>query len=159
MNLRPGTTNTKQTTLRDELEEYVDETAEADPRFRAALEDAEDLQRLMDCLTRLRLDRQISQSEVARRMGVRQPTVSEFEKATSDPKLSTLQRYARAIDARVRVMVLASNNCGWSSPSTVAYKPGRLKEQKTGMSPQNARGYVPAWEALHRARPAAKSIA
>ncbi len=38
-------------------------------------------------------------------MGVRQPTVSGFEKGSSDPRLSTVQRYARALDARVRLVL------------------------------------------------------
>lgn len=36
---------------------------------------------------------------------MRQPTVSGFEKEPSDPKLSTLQRYARALDARLRLVL------------------------------------------------------
>lgn len=159
MNRTPGIANTKQTVLRDDLEGYVDETAEADPRFRAALDDAEDLQRLMDCLTSLRLNREISQSEVARRMGVRQPTVSEFEKATSDPKLSTLQRYARAIDARIRLIVSVSNHSGWSSPSTVAYARGRSTPTMTMVNVPKARHLVSAAETVHWAHPAVNLIA
>ena len=58
-------------------------------------------------LVRHRRDLDLSQEEVARRMGVSQPTVSEFERYDNDPKLSTIRRYAHAvgllIDHRVRV--------------------------------------------------------
>lgn len=159
MNVAPKFAGNNQGVLTDDLEQYISDATETDPSFKAALEDAEDLQRLMDCLLSLRRDQEISQSEIARRMGVRQPTVSEFEKATSDPKLSTLQRYARAIDARVRVMVAISSRSGWSSPSTTAYARGRSTPPISAMRVRNARQLVPAWEAAVNARPVIESIA
>ncbi len=50
------------------------------------------------CAIALRKHCQLGQVEVAKLHGVRQPTVSGFK--GTDPKLSTLQRYARALDAR-----------------------------------------------------------
>jgi len=48
-------------------------------------------------LAQHRRDLGLSQEEVARRMGVAQPTVSEFERYDNDPKLSTIRRYAHAV--------------------------------------------------------------
>lgn len=91
--------------LGDDLAGYIAEAIAADPSFKGTLEDAEEARRLVDALIALRKHCQLSQVEVAKRMGVRQPTVSGFEKEPSDPKLSTLQRYA----------VHWTPGCGWCS--------------------------------------------
>jgi DNA-binding transcriptional regulator YiaG len=92
MSVAPKTETKNDDSITDDLEQFIAAASEADPSFKDAIGDAEVLERLLDCLTALRRDRHISQTEVARRMGVRQPTVCEFEKASSDPKFSTLQR-------------------------------------------------------------------
>jgi transcriptional regulator with XRE-family HTH domain len=91
--------------ISDDLARYVRETIDADPSFKDALEDAEEARRLVDSLIAIRKQRRLTQVQVADRMGVRQPTVSGFEKEPSDPKLSTLQRYARALDIRLRLVL------------------------------------------------------
>ncbi|AFJ34724.1 helix-turn-helix domain-containing protein [Mycobacterium sp. MOTT36Y] len=113
--------------LTDDLERYIEETSDADPGFKVALEDAEELQRLLDTLITLRRERHLSQTDVAERMGVRQPTVSGFEKQ-SDPRMSTLQRYARAVEARLRFVVENPSTCGWVSPGTQAYLRGQTTQ-------------------------------
>jgi len=80
----------------DEFDTYL-EQAKQNPVFSAEYEDTSALHRLIDGLVKLRKALGLSQAEVANRMGIRQPTVSGFEKESSDPKLSTLQRYCLAI--------------------------------------------------------------
>jgi transcriptional regulator with XRE-family HTH domain len=96
----------------DELESYVTE-ALRDPAFRAAYEDAQERHRIIDTLLGLRRRHRLSQTAVAERMGVRQPTVSGFETEDSDPRLSTLQRYARAVGARLRLLPVVPRECDW----------------------------------------------
>jgi DNA-binding XRE family transcriptional regulator len=62
---------------------------------------------LIDDLVRAREALGVTQSAIARRMGVSQPTVSGFEHEASDPRLSTVQRYARAVGKRVVVTLTA----------------------------------------------------
>lgn len=107
--------------LEDELEAYLSE-ARQDPVFRAAYEDAEERHNILDKLVGLRRLRRLSQSAVAARMGVRQPTVSGFETEDSDPRLSTLQRYARAVEARLRLVLVIPNECDWISGGANAYR-------------------------------------
>jgi transcriptional regulator with XRE-family HTH domain len=114
----------------DELESYL-RTARQDPAFRAAYEDAEERHRLLDKLVGLRRLRRLSQGVVAVRMGVRQPTVSGFETEDSDPRLSTLQRYARAVEAKLRLVLVIPNRCDWISVGANAY---------SGPSPQGNTG-------------------
>lgn len=73
----------------------------ADDDVRASFEDALSRNRVVDALARMRHRLGLTQREVARRMGVKQPTISELENEASDPRLSTIYRYARAVDAVV----------------------------------------------------------
>jgi transcriptional regulator with XRE-family HTH domain len=114
----------------DELEAYVTE-ARQDPAFRAAYEDVEERHSILDRLISLRRHHRLSQGAVADRMGVRQPTVSGFETEDSDPRLSTLQRYARAVGARLRLVVVVPSECDWISVGANAYR---------GNSPQGSAG-------------------
>jgi predicted transcriptional regulator len=63
-------------------------------------------QDLLERLIALRVKHHIPQAEVARRMGVTQPTVSNFERYDSNPRLSTIRRYALAVDALVHHEVI-----------------------------------------------------
>lgn len=66
----------------------------------------------MDELVKVRVDRGISQRDVARIMGVSQPRVCQFEASGSNPRLSTIRRYAMAVGALIRHTVeLTMGNC------------------------------------------------
>lgn len=82
-----------------------------DPRIKEAYDDACDRAVLQQHLTTLRREGGLTQAEVGKRMGVRQPTVSELENELEpDPRLSTVQRYARAVGARVSWSVAARDH-------------------------------------------------
>ncbi len=89
----------------DELDASISAEAAHSPTLAAAIDDANALQELLDELVSLRKRAELTQTEVARLMGVRQPTVSQFETESSDPRISTLQRYARAVGSRIVVSV------------------------------------------------------
>lgn len=72
----------------DELVELAERLAEADNDLRWALIEA-------------RKRAGYTQRELADVLGVRQPTIAEFERQENDPKLSTLRRYALAVGAEV----------------------------------------------------------
>jgi transcriptional regulator with XRE-family HTH domain len=65
---------------------------------------------LLDELVRVRKASGVSQTDIARRMGVNSATVSMFENRTDDPRLSTVQRYARAIGVRLPLTVTPQAN-------------------------------------------------
>lgn len=77
-----------------------------DETTRASFHDTQTRSRVVDMLVRLRNRRGMTQTAVAKEMGVKQPTVSGFETEGSDPRLSTLLRYARAVDATLWVSVV-----------------------------------------------------
>lgn len=88
----------------DDLGPYL-EQAQQNPEFRDAYDDARHLQQLLDRLVELRRELGLTQQEVAARMDISQPTLSQFESERSDPHFSTVQRYARALGTRLIVDV------------------------------------------------------
>lgn len=91
----------------------------SDEGYWAARQDVKERFALVDALVTCRKARGLSQKEVAERMGVKQPTVSGFENEGSDPRLSTVQRYARAVDCRVKIWHTIGGldqSGSWSSP-------------------------------------------
>lgn len=57
--------------------------------------------RLIAQLVSVRRLRGLSQSEVAARLGISQQAISKLESHDSDPRLSTIRRYANAVEALV----------------------------------------------------------
>ncbi|MEV7777415.1 helix-turn-helix transcriptional regulator [Kitasatospora sp. NPDC088351] len=111
-----------------------------DPRTAAGLEDAQAYAELVETLVVARTKRGLTQREVAQRMGTSQSTVSEFERVGGDARYSTLQRYARAVGARLHSMV---DHTG--ADLTPAWKP----------APVEVHVQVAVRGRGHRARPAA----
>lgn len=56
---------------------------------------------LLENLVSLRKSHGLTQSDVAVRMGVSQPTVASFERYDANPTLSTIRRYALAVGASI----------------------------------------------------------
>ncbi|MBB6171543.1 transcriptional regulator with XRE-family HTH domain [Nocardiopsis mwathae] len=81
-----------------------------DPRQKQADEDAREYANLIDALVSLRKQGGLSQSDVAQRMGTTQSVVSDLERIGGNPRISTIQRYARAVGWRLRFGVLTSKH-------------------------------------------------
>lgn len=62
---------------------------------------ADDVVGLVQALVRRRREHGLSQTDVAARMGTSQSAVARLEAAAGDVRLSTLQRYAAALDTRL----------------------------------------------------------
>lgn len=84
-----------------------------DPAIRAAFEDSHTRHELIQSLVELRKRAGVTQKELADAMGVKQPAVSGFETEDSDPRLSTLQRYARALGHAIVVDVRPAAHASW----------------------------------------------
>ena len=78
------------------------------------LVDAKD--RLLEDLVSLRREHKLSQQTVAERMGVSQPTVAAFERYDANPTVSSIIRYAMAVDALLDIKVV--DDCGEGVPAT-----------------------------------------
>ncbi|GAA2491530.1 helix-turn-helix domain-containing protein [Winogradskya humida] len=76
-----------------------------EPRFQRALRDAKDVEQWIDTLVAIRHRLGMSQAELAEEMETTQSAISKFERAGADPRISTLQRYASAVSAKIKLTV------------------------------------------------------
>ncbi len=88
-----------------------------DPQILWASEATEKYARLMDRLVRRRKAAQLSQSDVADRMGTKQSAVSDLERSGANPRVRTLLRYARAVGVD---LTFQTRDVRLSRPYTVA---------------------------------------
>lgn len=87
----------------------------SDPKIRAASEDARCVADLISWLVRIRIDSGLRQSDVATTLGTSQSAVSDFERLGADPRISTVQRYGRALGTRLTFELdgFACEKDGW----------------------------------------------
>ncbi|MEV0274109.1 helix-turn-helix transcriptional regulator [Hamadaea sp. NPDC050747] len=97
-----------------ELAEVLKEAARRRPNLAGGFEDAAARQYLLGQLIKIRKDLKITQRQVAERMQTTQSAVSDLECGSVDPYFSTLQRYARAVTARLRVRVDFPHDAAWT---------------------------------------------
>lgn len=60
-------------------------------------------------LIQIRVDRGLTQTDVARKLGVSQQAISQFESMDSNPALSTIRSYALAVGATISHTVSPSS--------------------------------------------------
>ena len=81
--------------------QYVKEQMKPDLRFAKELEAARIEVRLAIMLARLREERGLSQRDLAKITGIKQPQIARIEKGSQMPTLETLWRLADALNAQV----------------------------------------------------------
>jgi len=74
-----------------------------DPEYRREYEALEEEFALIGAMLDARRKAGLSQSQVAERMGVKQPVVAKLEGGKSNMSFDTLKRYAHATGCKVRV--------------------------------------------------------
>jgi len=74
-----------------------------EPGFKAGYEALEEEFSLASMLIAARTRANLSQAELAEKMGTSQSTVARLESGAAKPSLSTLQRYAKATGARLKI--------------------------------------------------------
>lgn len=112
----------------DDLARMLDEV-ERSPAARAAFEDASDRREVSAQLIATRAHR--SQRAVAEIMGTTQSAVSDLETGRVDPRLSTLQRYARAVGGRLRVRIHSGVAAAPAEAALASAQNRRLGEERS----------------------------
>jgi transcriptional regulator with XRE-family HTH domain len=101
----------------EQFEDELDALLAGQPEtVKDAAEDAEEYFRLMRTLVAARRGTTCRQKDVAREMGTTQSAVSELESVRTDPQVSTLMRYARAVGCRVRLVASVQAAVAISGP-------------------------------------------
>jgi len=77
-----------------------------DPKFVKEWEKIEPEYQLVRSLIGARLKRKMSQAELARKIGTKQPVISRLESMSTTASLSLLKRVAEALDAKLEIKLL-----------------------------------------------------
>lgn len=86
--------------LMERLKNRLGVDPEAREMARAKVLASNDLE-LLSGLVDLRRQQNISQADLAEKLGISQATVAAFERTDNDPKLSTIRRYAHGVGALI----------------------------------------------------------
>lgn len=81
----------------DDLDRYIAEREARDPEFKAAREEMRPQFEFQKALIRGRVDAGITQREMAKRLGVKQPALARWEAGENMPTLDTLFRIAKVL--------------------------------------------------------------
>lgn len=77
-----------------------------EPEYKQAYEATEPEYQLARSLIGLRLKRKMTQTELASKIGTKQPVISRIEAMTQKPSLSLLERIAQGLNAKVEIRIL-----------------------------------------------------
>lgn len=84
---------------------YRELLAKESPEMQSHVADRVEEASIRIALSALRDELNISQTEMATMMGVKQPSVARMEQADNDPRLSTLKRYVKALGGELSLDV------------------------------------------------------
>ena len=84
-----------------DLKRYSQERAARDPEFAEGLESGYEDFKLGVLLRQARVEAGLTQAEVANRLNTHKSAISRIENRAGDIRLSTLDRYARAVGRRL----------------------------------------------------------
>ena len=84
-----------------------------DPEIIAAGDDFDDFANAITALVKTRKRLGLTQQQVATAMGTSQSVISDLERVGGNPTVHTLQRYARAVGAKLELSIQQQNAIGW----------------------------------------------
>lgn len=84
-----------------------------DPEFVKALEALEPGYQV----ARLRIQRRLTQAQLAEMVGTQQPSIARLENGSSQPSLSFLQKIAEALNARLEVRLVSEGKSSYLAQS------------------------------------------
>ncbi|HUW63896.1 MAG TPA: helix-turn-helix transcriptional regulator [Spirochaetia bacterium] len=80
-----------------------------DPAFQEAYEELQPEYQLIKALIRQRLEKHMTQSELAEKVGTRQSSIARLESGSYNPSFRFLKKVANALDARLEVTIVPKN--------------------------------------------------
>lgn len=79
-----------------------------DPAFKQAYNDLEPEYQIVRSIIERRIQKGMTQAELARKAGTRQSAIARLESGTYNPSLRFLKKVAKALDAQVKISVISS---------------------------------------------------
>lgn len=86
----------------DDFDKYLDEQLQ-NPEFKKEWDENELEYQLMMMILKARNEQNLTQSELAERIGIRQSNISRIEKGQALPSISTLCKIARGLGKRLQI--------------------------------------------------------
>ena len=87
-----------------EVDKYIEERCNNDPEFKQSWNQSRMEYRILGELTKLRNEKKLSQSELAKKSGHKQQVISRIEKRENSPTLRTLCALADVLDFDIQLV-------------------------------------------------------
>jgi HTH-type transcriptional regulator / antitoxin HipB len=88
-----------------DLKKYVEKRKATNPEFAEGFEEGYENFRIGVMLKQARLDAGLTQDEVASAIGTRKTAISRLENHIQDVKLSTVEKYVKALGKRIEIKI------------------------------------------------------
>ena len=76
-----------------------------DPKFKKAYDDLELEYQIINLMIRLRIEKKLTQKQIAQRIGIKQPVISQFERGNFNPSIKFLKKLAKGLDAKLTINI------------------------------------------------------
>ena len=88
-----------------DLKKYIEKRKATNPEFAEGFDEGYENFRIGIMLKQARLDAGLTQDEVASAIGTRKTAISRLENHIQDVKLSTLEKYVKALGKRIEIKI------------------------------------------------------
>lgn len=85
------------------FEEFKKEAFERDPDLKKAYDDLELEFSIVEQVIRKRLEKGLSQKQLAEKIGTKQSAISRLEGGNSNPSVAFLEKIAKALDSKLQI--------------------------------------------------------
>ncbi len=88
-----------------DLKKYIEKRKQTDPEFAKGYVSGYENFKIGEVLKQARLERGLTQEELAERLNTKKTAISRIENHAQDIRLSTLDQYARALDKELSIII------------------------------------------------------
>ena len=88
-----------------DLKKYIEKRKTTNPEFAEGFDEGHENFRIGIMLKQARLDAGLTQDEVASAIGTRKTAISRLENHVQDVKLSTVEKYVKALGKRIEIKI------------------------------------------------------
>ncbi|MCL5990974.1 MAG: helix-turn-helix transcriptional regulator [Bacteroidetes bacterium] len=92
--------------MKDDFEKYIEDRKKSDKKFALGYDEGYQNFKINVLLKQLRVEKGISQEEIARRLHTKKSAISRIENHAEDIRLSTLNKYVNALDKKIRFEII-----------------------------------------------------
>ncbi len=76
-----------------------------DPKVKKAYDDLELEFQIINLMVQRRIEKKLTQNQLAKKLRTKQPVISQFEQGNFNPSIKFLKRLAKALDAKLTITI------------------------------------------------------